>query len=65
MGPEPGARAGPLRIRALDPGSEAEIDLVAQRMRRTLIDVEGEETGTALYTMEWLRDQVRFHLGKL
>ena len=51
-----------LRIRDIDPASEAEVDLVARRMRQTLVEVEGEETGTALYTMQWLRDRVRWHL---
>jgi len=49
-------------LRKIDPASEAEINLVAARMRETLIEVEGEEAGTALYTMEWLQDRVRFHL---
>jgi len=50
-------------IRAIDPNAEVEIDLVAQRMRATLIEVEveGEDVGTALYTMDWLRDRVRWH----
>lgn len=51
-----------MQIREIDAGSEAEIDLVAQRMRDTLIEVEGPETGVALYTMDWLRDRVRWHL---
>ena len=51
-----------LRIRDIDPASEAEVDLVARRMRQTLVEVEGEEVGTALYTMEWLRGRVRWHL---
>ena len=49
-------------IRPIDPASDAEIDLVAQRMRLTLIEVEGEVVGTALYTMDWLRERVRWHL---
>lgn len=49
-------------IRAIDPASDAQIDLVAQRMRLTLIEVEGEAAGTALYTMDWLRERVRWHL---
>ena len=49
-------------IRAIDPASDAEINLVAQRMRLTLIEVEGEAAGTALYTMDWLRERVRWHL---
>jgi GNAT superfamily N-acetyltransferase len=49
-------------IRPLDPASDKEIEWVARGMRRTLIEVEGEATGTALYTMEWLRQRVRWHL---
>ncbi len=51
-----------MRIREIDAADDAEIDLVAQRMRDTLIEVEGPETGVALYTMDWLRDRVRWHL---
>lgn len=54
--------AGICHIRPLDASSPAEIDLVASRMRETLVEVLGEERGTNLYTMEWLRDRVRFHL---
>ena len=43
--------------------SAAEIDIVANRMRTTLIEVEGEEVGTALYSLDWLRERVRWHLG--
>lgn len=51
-----------LRIRDIDPASVAEVDLVARRMRQTLVEVEGEEAGRALYTLQWLRDRVRWHL---
>lgn len=51
-----------MHIREIDPSSDAEIALVAQRMRDTLIEVEGPENGVALYTMDWLRDRVRWHL---
>lgn len=50
------------RVRPLDPTDEVEIDLVAQRMRLTLIEVLGEAEGGAMYSMEWLRDRVRWHL---
>ncbi|WP_431048527.1 GNAT family N-acetyltransferase [Roseateles sp. L2-2] len=40
----------------------AAIDLVAERMRATLIEVEGEDAGGAMYTMDWLLDRVRWHL---
>ena len=49
-------------IREIDPRSDAEVELVAKRMRATLIEVEGEATGAALYGMEWLRQRVRWHL---
>lgn len=49
-------------IREIDPSSADEISLVASRMRQTLVEVLGEEKGTALYTMEWLLDRVRWHL---
>lgn len=41
---------------------EARIALVAQRMRQTLIEVEGEAIGHSLYTLDWLRNRVRWHL---
>lgn len=49
-------------IREINPHSDAEIDLVAARMRETLIEVEGVETGTGLYSIAWLRERVRWHL---
>lgn len=51
-----------MRIREIDPNSDDEIALVAQRMRDTLIEVEGPANGVALYTMDWLRERVRWHL---
>lgn len=50
------------RIREIDPSSEVEIALVTRRMRETLVDVLGEQRGTALYTMEWLRDRLLWHM---
>lgn len=50
------------RIRPIDPRSTSEVEIVARRMRRTLVEVLGEEEGTALYTMEWLRQRVLWHL---
>jgi len=49
-------------LRDIDPASDAEIALVAARMRDTLVEVLGEERGRATYTLDWLRDRVRFHL---
>jgi GNAT superfamily N-acetyltransferase len=57
-----GGAGGGHRIRAIDPSSPAEVELVAGRMRQTLAEVLGEERGIALYTMEWLRQRVLWHL---
>lgn len=51
------------RIRPMDPTRESELELVARRMRLTLNEVLGEEIGTALYSMEWLRQRIRYHLN--
>lgn len=51
------------RIRAIDPSSPAEVDLVALRMRQTLVEVLGQERGAALYAMDWLRQRVLWHLN--
>ena len=50
------------RVRPIDPRADAEIDLVAARMRETLVEVLGEARGGSMYTMEWLRQRVLFHL---
>jgi len=55
--------SSPIRIREIDANSESEISLVARRMRATLVEVEGERVGTALYTMDWLHGRVRWHLN--
>jgi GNAT superfamily N-acetyltransferase len=52
-------------IREIAPDCESEIELVARRMRETLVEVEGEEVGGSLYTMDWLRERVRWHLDPL
>lgn len=51
-------------IREIDRSNRGEIDLIAQRMRQTLVDVLGEEKGGSMYTMEWLRDRVLWHLDE-
>lgn len=56
------ARRVPVVVRPIGPHAPREIALVAERMRQTLVEVLGEARGTALYTMEWLVDRVRFHL---
>lgn len=47
----------PLRRDATD-----EIELVAERMRLTLIEVLGREIGGDMYSIDWLRARVRWHL---
>jgi len=44
-----------IQIREIDPNAETELEIDAQWMRATLIEVEGEATGTALYSMERVR----------
>ena len=51
-----------VQIRPLNPASDAEVALVASRMRLTLIEVVGEERGAAMYTTDWLEARVRHHL---
>ena len=51
-------------IRPLDQQSVSEIDLVATRMRDTLKEVLGQAEGEAMYSMDWLRERVRFHFDK-
>ncbi len=51
-----------MQIRSITLENAADIDLIARRMRATLIEVEGEEAGGNLYSMEWLRERVRWHL---
>jgi len=54
--------ATPFRIRPIDRTSDAEFELVANRMRETLVEVLGAERGGGMYTMEWLIARARFHV---
>jgi GNAT superfamily N-acetyltransferase len=51
-----------MKIRDIRAASGEEIALVAARMRDTLIEVEGEEHGASMYSLEWLAERVRWHL---
>lgn len=51
-------------LRPLNPASAEEVELVAQRMRQTLVEVLGEEAGIALYSMDWLRARLLWHLDQ-
>lgn len=57
-----GGSRGDHRIRVIDPGAAGEVALVAARMRETLVEVLGEEVGSAMYTMDWLVERVLWHL---
>lgn len=56
------AGAGTIRIRALNPEAAEEVELVARRMRETLMEVLGEDRGRELYALSWLEKRVRQHL---
>ncbi|PIR16094.1 MAG: hypothetical protein COV48_10755 [Elusimicrobia bacterium CG11_big_fil_rev_8_21_14_0_20_64_6] len=49
-------------VRAIDPTSKAEVELVAARMRETLVEVLGKGKGSSMYAMDWLVQRVLFHL---
>ncbi len=49
-------------VRSLARDDDAGIELVAERMRLTLIDVLGRDAGASMYSLDWLRERVRFHL---
>ena len=51
-----------ISIRPIDADNDQEIELVADRMRATLVEVIGEK-GYNMYTPEWLQNRVRWHLG--
>jgi ribosomal protein S18 acetylase RimI-like enzyme len=55
------ARSGH-RIRPIDASNWVEVELVALRMRQTLVEVLGEERGGAMYTTDWLRARVLWHV---
>ena len=51
-----------IRVDALDEGSTREIARVARRMRSTLEEVLGARRGRRMYTLDWLKRRVLFHL---
>ena len=46
----------------LDEHAAQELDLIAARMRATLVEVLGQQEGESLYSLEWLRDRAASHL---
>ncbi len=51
-----------LRIRDIDLDSHREVDLIATRMRDTLIEVEGEAVADKLHSQEWIRQRLLWHV---
>ncbi len=51
-----------MKIREIDPQSDDEVLIVAQRMRQTLVEVLGSDKGESMYSMDWLINRVRWHL---
>ena len=49
-----------ITVREIDASSE--VELVAARMRATLVEVLGEERGGSMYTREWLVERVRYYV---
>jgi len=50
------------QIRPLNPDSDQELTLVASWMRQTLIEVEGQEFADTMYSVEWLKARILWHL---
>lgn len=53
----------PTSIRPIQTNKIEELELVAQRMRLTLIEVLGKEQGEAMYSLEWLLERACWHLN--
>jgi len=51
-----------IEICPLDARHSVHVELVASRMRETLMEVIGEQRGEQMYTLDWLRERVRWHL---
>lgn len=54
---------GDLLIREIDASSSQEIELVAHRMRATLVEVEGEANTNRLHSPEWIRERLVWHVS--
>jgi GNAT superfamily N-acetyltransferase len=49
-------------LRPINADCDAEVALVAERMRLTLMEVVGGAEGQSMFSMDWLIDRVRWHL---
>ncbi|MBC3863021.1 GNAT family N-acetyltransferase [Undibacterium jejuense] len=52
------------QIRPLNPDSDQELTLVASRMRQTLIEVESQEFADTMYSVDWLKARLLWHLDQ-
>ena len=57
-----GTRSKEIEVLRLDRNDTEQLDLIAVRMRATLVEVLGPETGESMYSLEWLRDRAASHL---
>lgn len=55
-------RCRPFEVVRLELGNAKDLETIAVRMRATLIEVLGQETGGSLYSLDWLRDRAASHL---
>ena len=53
-----------MKVIPVHPNDVDHIALIARRMQSTLVEVLGAERGAQMYTMTWLRQRVREHLGR-
>ena len=51
-----------IEICQINPDSKKEIGLVSKRMRQTLIEVIGENEGQSMYSLDWLKERLLWHL---
>lgn len=51
-----------VRIRAVDPAAQDDVEIIAERMLTTLVEVLGEEAGGSMYTLEDTTQRVLWHL---
>lgn len=51
-----------ITVSQLETWTRADLDLIARRMRATLVEFLGEKAGKSLYTLAWLRDRAALHL---
>ena len=58
----PATRSRRIEVLRLDRNDTEQLELVAARMRATLVEVLGPEIGEPMYSLEWLRDRAASHV---